>query len=344
MLGNYNLKDYSRGRILYKGLKKNKVHTSIFLIKKNKYLNLIKRILKKDYDILLVTGKPILLLSWILKPIHRKKIIFDMFISDYDNLVNDRKIIKQNSIKAKLIWAIDKYSCKLANKIILDTNEHINYFIKEFNVNNKKFERVFIGADEEIFHTKKVIKSKKQFTILFHGTFIPLQGIEYIIKSAKLLEQEKEIKFKIIGNGQTFEKIQKLSFKLNSKNIEFMNFIKIDKLPKLISESDICLGIFGNTEKAKKVIPNKAYEIIAMQKPLITTNTIAIKELFTNEKDCLLCKISDEQSIVNAIKKLKNNKGLRKKISKNGYELFKKQCNTIMIGKVIKKIIKKELH
>ena len=139
MIGNYDLEEYSRGRILYKGLIKNKVSVSLFLPKKNKYFNILKKIIKKDYDILLLTGKIVLLLAWFLKIFHKKRIIFDMFISDYDNLVNDRKLIRKNSLRAKLIWLMDKYSCKISNKVILDTNEHINYFINEFGINSNKF-------------------------------------------------------------------------------------------------------------------------------------------------------------------------------------------------------------
>jgi glycosyltransferase involved in cell wall biosynthesis len=342
MLGVYNIEDYSRGRILYKGLKANNVKTSIFLARnKNKYLKIFKRILRKDFEILLVTGKFVLVLSWLLKFLHKKKIIFDAFISDYDNLVNDRKLIKKNSLKAKLLWLGDKYSCKLADKTILDTKEHINYFVREFKSNKNKFKEIYIGADEEIFKPIKIKKDKKNFIVSFHGCFIPLQGIEYIIKSAKLLEKDKEIKFEIIGAGQTFKEMTNLSKNLNITNIDFLGFIEINKLPKIIARGDVCLGIFGNTEKTQKVIPNKAFEIIAMKKPLITSYTPAINEFFTNEKNCILCKVADEKEIAKSIIKLKDNLKLRESISLEGYNLFSKKGSYKKIGKALKEELNK---
>tara|TARA_Y100000310_G_C20684541_1_gene818124 strand:+ start:812 stop:1864 length:1053 start_codon:yes stop_codon:yes gene_type:complete len=340
MLGNYDINEYSRGRILYKGLKRNNVKTSIFLPINNKYFKLTKRILKKDYDVLLVTGKPVLFLSWLLKPFHRKKILFDMFISDYDNLVNDRKLIKKNSIKAKLLWLIDKYSCNLSDKIILDTNEHIKYFVKEFKINSKKFNRILVGADNDFFKPTKT-KLDKGFVVEFHGTFIPLQGIEYIINAAKLLEEE-DIKFRIIGIGQEHKRILKLAKNLKLRNIYFSNKnISLENLSKEINSADICLGIFGRSDKTQKVIPNKAFEIIACKKPLITSKTPAIKELFQNKKNCVLCKISDSDSLANSILYLKKDKKLREKISKEGYKLFKQETSIVQIGKDLKKSMEK---
>ncbi|MBT7296718.1 hypothetical protein HN836_03605, partial [Candidatus Woesearchaeota archaeon] len=132
MLGNYNINNYSRGRIIYEGLKENHIPTKIYLPNKKRYFKLAKKILRKDFGILIVTGKFVLMLSWLLKPIHRKKIIFDVFISDYENLVIDRKIVNPRSVKAKILYLGDKIACKLADHNILDTKEHIEYFHKMY--------------------------------------------------------------------------------------------------------------------------------------------------------------------------------------------------------------------
>ena len=342
MLGIYNIEDYSRGRVIYNGLKKNKANVKRYLPKGPlKYIKLAIRLLKKDYDVLFVTGKICLFVSWILKPIHKKKIFFDAFISDYDNLVNDRKVVKKSSLKAKFLWLIDKFSCQISDYIILDTKEHVKYFVNEFGLNKKKFYVVYIGADENIFYPRKS-KKTKDFLVSFHGTFIPLQGIEYIVKAAKKLEG-KNIVFEIIGKGQTYNKIVDLANRLKVKNVSFLGFKKIHTLPKYVSKADVCLGIFGNTEKTKRVIPNKAYEVIAMKKCLITADTKAINELFEHKKNIYLCKVADENSLAKAILNLKKNRKLLNKISKNGYLLFKDVCTSKIIGKNLYDYIKSKL-
>ena len=338
MLGNYDINNYSRGRIIYQGLKENNIPTSLYLPKKDRYLRLTKKILKKDFDKLIVTGKYVLMLCWLLKPFHRKKIIFDVFISDYENLVLDRKTTSPHSIKAKLLYLGDKITCNLADHNILDTKQHIKYFIKKFKIKKTKFSTIYVGSDSKIFCPQNKKPSKK-FTVEFHGTFIPLQGIQYIIKAAKILEKE-DIQFRIIGTGQEYKRIIKLKEDLKLKNIYFSSKnISLESLSEEINSADICLGIFGKSIKTQNVIPNKAFEIIACKKPLITSRTPAIEELFENKKNCLLCESANEKDLAEKILILKNNPALQKKISKKGYNLFIKKLNSNKIAaELIKKI------
>ena len=89
-----------------------------------------------------------------------------------------------------------------------------------------------------------------------------------------------------------------------------------------MSEADVCLGVFGNTSKAKRVIPNKVFEGLAVKCPVITAETPAVQELLRNEKNVLFCKNADPKDLAEKILKLKDNKQLGDDISKNGYNLF----------------------
>jgi len=88
-------------------------------------------------------------MAWLL---FKKPIIWDAFYSMYDSWVFDRKLVSPRSIKAKYYWFLDWLSCKLADRILLDTNAHIDYFVKTFKIPKHKFTRVFIGADDSVFH------------------------------------------------------------------------------------------------------------------------------------------------------------------------------------------------
>ena len=70
-----------------------------------------------------------------------------------------------------------------------------------------------------------------------------------------------------------------------------------------------------------------------MKIPMITCESPAIKELFNNYENILLCKSSDPESLADAILELKNNIKLRERIKQNGYVLFKENCSIDIIGK-----------
>jgi len=341
--------EYSRNAIIREGLKKNNIeiipctdNSKNIIIRHIKVFFKFLFSLHKNFDFVFVgfVGQVIVLLIKPFTILKRKPIIFDAFMSLYDTIVLDKKLVKKNSIMSKIIFLLDKYSCKLSNIILLDTNQHINYFTNTFSINKNKFRRIFVGSVESLFHKKEKTGKNKDFIIGFYGYFIPLQGTEYIIKAANILRKNKDIRFEMIGSGQKFKESINLAKKLELKNISFLGEKPSNQLPDYIANWDIMLGIFGNTEKTSRVIPNKAYDALAMEKPLITANTPAINELLTHKKDVFLCNSADETSLANAILLLKNNRQLRNKIAKKGYNTFSQKCSTEIIGKELIKIIK----
>ena len=163
----------------------------------------------------------------------------------------------------------------------------------------------------------------KKFKVGFWGTYIPLHGIDYIIKAANLLKEERRITFSLLGRGQTYEKIIELAKSLNLENIEFLNMVPLHELPLFISGCDIGLGIFGKREKSSCVIPNKIFEAIQMKIPIITSNTPAINELFTHRENIFLCQRANPKSLSDGILELVNNQDLRFKIADNAYQVYK---------------------
>jgi len=338
-------KNYLRNRIIRKGLEKNNIQV---VLCHTKYTNLLRvylelffrwiKLSKKDIKAIIVgeTGYILMPLAWFIAKLWKKKLILDAFFSLYDTYVCDRRIVKENSFTAKKFFLIDKIGCLFADLVLLDTNAHIEYFKKIFSLPKKLFLKVAVGTDEDVFYPKNIEKKENKFIVLFWGTFIPLHGIENIVKSAKLLEEYQDILFQIVGRGQTYTQIINLAEELKVKNVEFLDFVNEEKLAEKIAEADVCLGIFGSTDKAKRVIPHKVYQAIAMKKPVITADTTAIREMFENEENILLSEISNPESLAEKILKLKKDSCLREKIAENGYKLFLENFTS---DKIVKELI-----
>ncbi len=284
---------------------------------------------KPDFIIVGYTGHFDIPLAFIVSKILRRPLAFDFHVSLWDTFVMDRKIIKKGSLFEKILRGIDRTSLILPDIIFLDTSSHIEFVSNEFKINKGKFRRFWVGEEDDFFYPVKTEKFK-EFTVIQFGGFIPLHGTEYIIEAARILKDEK-IKFLLVGKGQCFKEIRELSSGL--KNVEFTGWVEPEKLPELISKCHISLGIFGDTDKARRVIPNKIYESIACKIPVITGDTPAIREVFTHKKDIYLCKMMDGKSIADAIITLKNDERLREKIASNGYKLFLEKFTPFKIGK-----------
>lgn len=341
--------DYSRNRILIKGLRANGVtviesrteakgffNSALDLWRKHKEIN-------GQYDVMIVgfLGQLYILVA---KLLTRKPIVLDAFMSLYDTNVLDRKADAKYSPRAIYSWLLDWLSCRLADGVLLDTQANIDFFVKTFGLPAEKFRRIFVGSDEEMIFplsedkVELSRKDKNYFLVHFHGTFIPLHGIEYIVGAAKILEKE-DINFLVIGRGQTYRRIKAMIEELNLKNFELIDPVPYANLKNWLAKADLCLGIFGQTNKAHNVIPNKAFEIIAAKRPLLTGDSKAARELFTNGVDVVFCRMGDAVDLAVKILELKNNFALRQKIAENGHLLFQSRLKPAILGKQLADIV-----
>lgn len=352
MVGNFEWWMCPRFEILYKGLKENSVEVITYMDKHFSYFKLVKKLLKRDFDVVLVNGTFPLILTKLMKVFHRKKVIYDVFISRYNTEVEDNKNVSLGSLKSFVYKFFDIITCVMADILFLDTKKHINYFMalpflrNIFYKLNKKIELVYVGADNDKWIPKKRMWLwKNKFTVGFWGYIKPLHGLEIILKAAELLEKEKDIQFEIFYGGKLvydseLNKYVEVHSWETKKNVTFWSGVttKTDIID-FANSCDICLGIFGTTIKANMVIPHKVYDTIAMKKPIITKDTDAIIELFENNKNCLL--VDDTEELVEAILKLKRDKKLRTKIANNGYKLYKQKFTNKKIGKQLLEVISK---
>jgi len=334
--------EYSRNRILIDGLKQNGVEViecrddSPGL---KKFWNLFIKHwhVRNSYDVMVIGFLGHIIVPFA-KIITRKPIIFDAFVSLYDSNVFDRKVVKPKTLRAFYYWFLDWISMWLADIILFDTNQHIKYATEEFGVRKEKLIRILVGAQDKIFYPRNIIKSDSNFLVGFYGTYVPLQGVGFIVEAAKEVESYKDIKFMLIGSGQEKQIILKLAQDLKIKNIDFVDFLPQNKLAFEIVKADVCLGIFGKTEKTQRVIPNKVYQCAAMKKPIITADTPAIRELF-NDRDLMLVKPADSEALADGILILKNNLKLREELAQNCFNKFLKSASPKVLGEELKKII-----
>ncbi len=268
-------------------------------------------------------GHYLLPLAW--KLARRKKIpiVFDAFLSLYDTEVKDRRRVSAFNPWAWILWMTDWLCCRLATVILLDTEEHKQYFVRTFGADPKKILVLPIGCRTDIFRPLPDNRSANHpFTVTFHGTFIPLQGVDTILRAAKILEDRGEvIQVDLIGRGQTWPAMKALAEKLRVRSVAFLPAMTMEMIAHKVAQSDICLGIFGTTDKAKRVIPNKAYEILQCARPLVTARTPASERVLKNGETAVLVEPGTPHVLANAIAMLKSDPSLRRHLGEAGHHL-----------------------
>jgi glycosyltransferase involved in cell wall biosynthesis len=262
-------------------------------------------------------------LAWYLARRRGIPIILDTLVSQYDTEVNDRRRLARTHPRAWFLWMVDFISCAMADAIVVDTHAHKRFFSQEFFVNPKKIIIVRVGCRSDLFiPLPSGRKSNGQFVVEFHGGFSPLQGIEHIIRAAKILQDRGEsICFELTGSGQLFADMTRLAEELGLTNVTFMGRSPLEELPRRIARGQVCLGIFGTTDKALRVIPNKVYECMSCGKPVITERSEAALEALHDGEDVCLVSPGDPAAIAENIIALKNDGARRNRLGERARAL-----------------------
>jgi len=252
----------------------------------------------------------------------RDQIINDFFISNYDTYVYDRKKISKKNPRAWWKYFQDWVNFRFSNYLLSDTQAHFNYWEELFGKFKGEHLVVPVLADKTIYYPNIEENQSKKIRILFYGSFIPLHGIDVILHAFKIME-EQGIGFEatIVGKGQIFSEMKKLFDSLDLKNVRMDGeFIEEKALAQVIREHDIILGIFGDSKKAKSVIPNKLYQAVASKKAIVTMRSETIKEFFSDE-ELVMCD-NTPQNLADELISLSHNEELMDRIALNGYNKF----------------------
>lgn len=338
--------DYNRTKIILDGLLAQPgVSLSFYNYKEKSKLNFIAlRKACQQADVIFLpsfTHGNVLLIKWLSGK--DKPVIFDPLISRYLTKVFDYKQVSKYSPRALKNFLKDKISMSMADLVLCDTQAHLQYFHKTIGIPLHKLQILPVGVNTDDFKPAPQQHTHNTFVAGFYGGFIPLQGTKMLVETANYLREHTDIHFRLIGDGFEYKSMKKLSEDYRLTNISFPGWVDYNKLAEEVNAFDICLGIFGETQKADVVIPNKIFHYASLKKAIITKDTPAIREIFEDGKDILLCE-NTPADIAGKILQLKNDPVKQERIATHCYEKITTSYNHLAIGKKFLEMAEKLLH
>jgi glycosyltransferase involved in cell wall biosynthesis len=266
----------------------------------------------------------------------RRPLIFDPFLSRYNTRVEDRRLYAPGSPQAyRAAWQ-DWAACHAADVLVFDTEAHRDYFFHRYGLDKPAWV-IEIGVDEEVFRPAPTdtaaapvveVPARRSYDVLFYGTFIPLHGAEYIVDAAARLRDRQDIRFTMIGHGQTLSDVRARAERLRIPNLCFVDPMPTPELAARIQRADVCLGVFGETEKSKRVVPNKVVQCAAAAKAIITRSSEAINQYFVHGRSAFLVDPADGAAIAEAVVELWIDADLRARLGRGAREVFEQRFSS----------------
>jgi glycosyltransferase involved in cell wall biosynthesis len=255
-----------------------------------------------------------------------RPLVFDPLAARFETKIVDWGWRRTDTPAAWWNFKIDAAAFRLADLVLADTAAHREYYCRTYRLDAAKVAVVPLGYDDALFRpTPAPVRSDGAFTVLFFGSFLPLHGVEVVVEAARLVAAEDPaVRFRIVGDGRTFPEVRAAAKARGSANIEFAGRVPLRDLPGETAAADICLGIFGRTEKARRVVPHKVIQSLGAGRPVITARTPAVEEFFRGGEELVLCDEPLAEALARSVLELKRDPARRERLARAGHEAVRR--------------------
>jgi len=274
---------------------------------------------------------------------HQLPLIFDPLISAYDKQVWERKKFPEQSSKAKKLLKWEKRLFQAADCLLADTEQHAAFYIDTMQVQAARLAILPVSAEESLFqplHIESAVETP--IKILFYGSYIALQGPD-IIAEAISLYKGPEIEWHFIGDGPLREAVQ--SSLKNKDNVHFSDWLPYEQLPSKIAQADICLGVFGSTEKTRRVIANKVYQALACGRPVVSCESEAYPQALkkTSRSGLYFVPAGNPQALADKLAQLASQPKLLKQARSEAFSSYQQYFSNDILRQKLASILQKAI-
>jgi glycosyltransferase involved in cell wall biosynthesis len=230
----------------------------------------------------------------------------------HDSLVLDRKLIASDGLASAMARVFDNNVLAFSDLLVFDSYTNLSRFTRDkIELRNKSI--VVPISPPPCFNPQDWKNEKKTADVLLVADFSPLTG-GAVVKEALQETRLKKYAFTVIGREHTGEGNWTSRWPENVKRIEWVPY---DELPRLIAQHKIALGIFGGSQKAASVLPNKVMEALRVGVPCITREG---EISYSYEPiGCFFIKSEDPAGLADAVDYLLRNHGALEKLEREAW-------------------------
>lgn len=265
----------------------------------------------------------LLCLSFMPRKMRPGHVVADAFISVYDTIVNDRRLLAPAGWRARLLRWAERRAYRQADKVVVDTPQNQSFYAGLFRLPESKFVPIALSTNETHYFPVPYRGLAGDCRVLFIGTMVPLQGIETILAAAARLSHRRDIRFRIFGEGQDSSFVR--AGIEAGLDIEWeQGWQSPQVLAEEIAQADICLGIFGSGNKAQRVCPLKLYAYASVGRAVVTGDTDWLRSASSEhgEQPFSAVPVGDSGALAARIEELADTPALREELARRSQAFY----------------------
>lgn len=176
----------------------------------------------------------------------------------------------------RLATRLEEACYRRAQRIIVVTQRMQDVLIQR-GIDQGKLVLIPNGANTELFEYQPYSRQQKRqewglenhFIAIYAGILGIAQGLETVLQAARLLQDQPEFHFVLIGDGPEKERLRQLQYTWNLSNVTILPEQPRQSIPGYLSAADVALIPLRKLEVFQMAVPSKLFDAWACERPVI---------------------------------------------------------------------------
>jgi glycosyltransferase involved in cell wall biosynthesis len=206
---------------------------------------------------------------------------------------------------------VEMIVCRASKALVCVTEGLRDIFQTRYQLPAEKIRVIHNGTDTDRFHPLDQTTCRKHLgidvetkVVGFVGTFVPHQGLKYLIDSSSfIIEKSPGVTFLIVGDGPVRNDIIDMVQAMGV--VEYFLFpgaVSQEEVPIYINAMDVCVAPFTRSRNERiGLSPLKIYDYIACGKPVVASNIKGVGDLLQENEVGIAVTPEDPTSLATAV-------------------------------------------
>ena len=260
--------------------------------------------------------------AWVLSKVYGAKLIYEVKDIWPLSLIELGGFSPTHPFIRFMAW-FEKFALLKSDIIVSNLQNYGEHMYKDLGI-KRDFSWISNGVDlDELSEMKPLdqeVKNKipnEKFIVGYTGTVGVANALDSFCEAAKLLKDEKEILFVIVGDGQ--EKKNLMKKYANAANILFVDAIAKKQVQSMLALFDACyIGLKKENLFKYGVSPNKLYDYMYSAKPVLYAIDSGENNIVKTAECGVSVEAENPQAIARGVQEIYTMGAERKKLGTNG--------------------------
>lgn len=266
-------------------------------------------------DVMICTSPPLTvgLTGWLLSRLKRIPMVFEVRDLWPESAIDTG--VLTNKWLIKLAYWLENKSYTSATWINVLTPAFEKALIEKKNVRPDRISMIPNGADLDLIRpgprdnwVRRKHNLNNKFVVTYVGAHGVANALGQLLDAAEILKHtDPLVEIVLVGDGMEKQKLIRDACERGLDNITFADPVPKSQIADYINASDICTAVLKKCDTFKTVYPNKVFDYMAAEKPIIIAIDGVARKLVEDAEAGIYVEPENAQQFADAALSLKNN-------------------------------------